>query len=766
MDIKSIIKQMTFEEKASLCSGKNFWETQEISRLDVPSIMMTDGPHGLRKVPSEPSSGDGRSVKSTCYPTAVLTACSFDRELIEEMGEAIADEALTEGVSIVLGPGVNMKRSPLCGRNFEYFSEDPYLAGEMATSFIKGVQKKGVGTSIKHFAANNQETRRWSSDSVVDERTFREIYLPAFKKAVQEANPATVMCSYNRVNGEYASESHRLLTEILRDEWGFDGVVISDWGAVNDRVMGLKAGMDLEMPGVAEPSNDLKIINAVRSGELSECTLDLAVERILNLIKKVHVDKSAKPGSDENGGKSGFDITKHDEISRKIAAESMVLLKNKKNLLPLSTEKYPNIAFIGEFAEKPRFQGAGSSEVNPTMLTSAADAIKEYTNVSYSKGYLIDDCSNANISLQAEAVALAEKSDVCVVFAGLPPSFESEGFDRTHMKLPQGQNDLINAVGSVCDNVVVVLHLGSPVEMPWVKKVKSILCAYLGGQASGGAVCDVLFGKQNPCGKLAETFPKKLEHNPAHPFNFGQGDVTEYREGIFIGYRYYDKKKLSVRYPFGHGLSYTKFKYSNIKLSAMSIKDTDTLRVSLDVKNIGEVAGKEIVQLYVGARDCDDRVVLPSIELRDFAKIELLPNETKTVEFVLSKSAFSYYNTAINDFHVLGGVYNIMVGKSSRNIKLNKEVEVTSTVEIPMRAHINTTIRDIARIPKSDEFLKELKKICPSYARSDESAKPGTMEYMHIQAIPEMVLRQVRLMGEMKGKSNEDLQKMIDDYLN
>jgi len=761
MDIKNIISKMTLEEKAGLCSGQNFWETKPVERLGIPSVLMNDGPHGLRKISTGPSSGDRTSIPATCFPPAVLSACSFDRELLYELGEAIGAEALAQEVRIVLGPGVNMKRSPLCGRNFEYFSEDPYLAGEMATAFIKGVQSKGVGTSLKHYAANNQETRRWSSDSRIDERTLREIYFPAFKKAVEEAKPTTVMCSYNRVNSEYASESYRLLTEILRDEWGFDGIVVSDWGAVNDRVKGIKAGLELEMPGAAVPSNDKYIIEAVQSGELKEEILDLAVERLLNIFTLVHPDLQA---DNKNTEIKAIDEVKHNALVRKIASESIVLLKNDSNILPL--KKDANIVFIGEFAEKPRFQGAGSSQVNPILITSAVGAVKEYPNIKYCKGYNTNYCDDPEPSLEKEAIEAAKAADICVIFAGLPPAYESEGYDRTHMRMPEGQNKLIEAVTEVNTNVVVVLHNGSPVEMPWIEKVSGLVEAYLGGQAGGGAVSDVLFGAANPCGKLAETFPKKLSDNPSYLYYLGERDVTEYREGIFIGYRYYDTKEMDVLFPFGFGLSYTAFEYSNLRLSASSIKDTDTLTVTADVKNTGSREGKEIVQLYVGQKEKDDRLIRADKELKDFTKVSLAPGEAKTVTFTLDKSAFAYYNTEIKDWHVLTTDYEIMLGYSSRQIAAKAVVSVDSTVDIPLRAEVNTTVRDIKRMEKGEAFLQGLVETSPMFARMNTDPEPGTLEYMHKNAIPEMVLRQVRLMGTMPGMSIEDIQKLLDEKLN
>jgi len=751
LNIKEIISQMTVEEKASLCSGLNNWFTKPIERLGVPSIMMTDGPHGLRKVVDGADElGASCSYPATCFPTAVLTACSFDTDLLAEMGAAIGAEAVSEDIAIVLGPGVNIKRSPLCGRNFEYFSEDPYLAGEMAAAFIQGVQSKGVGTSIKHFAANNQETRRFSTDAVVDERTLREIYFPAFEKAVKKSQPTTFMCSYNRVNGEYAAENFHLLTEVLRDEWGFDGVVISDWGAVNDRVEGVIAGLELEMPGGTNP-NDEAIVAAVRSGKLPEATLDIAVERMLKLIERV--------GGNDSSVK--YDIEAHNELACKVAAESMVLMKNDKGLLPL--KKDAKVAFIGEFAEAPRYQGGGSSQVNPTMLTCAYDAAKTYGNITYSKGYSANHCDEPDAKLQAEAVAAAEDADVCVLFVGLPVSYETEGMDRSHMRMPRGQEALIEAVTIANPNVVVVLFNGSPVEMPWAHRVGAILEAYLGGQAGGSAISDLLYGKSNPCGKLAESFPIKLSDNPSYLYYLGEGDRAEYREGVFVGYRYYDAKEMEVLFPFGHGLSYTTFEYSNLRLSSNSIDDTENLTATVEIKNTGTVAGKEIVQLYVGPKDYDDRVIRVPKQLEGFKKIALEPGESKTVSFTLDKSSFAYYNTVVKDWHVLTGDYLIFVGASSRDLALQAEVFLTSTVRIPFRATPNTAVRDILRMDGGQAFVDELKASTPAFANIKGKPEPGTLEFMTQCMLPDMGLRMMNIFdSSRKDMTLEDLQDMLD----
>lgn len=695
--LKEIISQMTLEEKAAMCSGDDFWHTKAVERLGVPRSMVSDGPHGLRK---QDQSGDhlgiNDSIKAVCFPTACGTAASFNRDLLYSMGQTLGQECQAEDVSVILGPAVNIKRSPLCGRNFEYYSEDPYLATEIATSQINGVQSRHVGTSIKHFMANNQETRRMSSDSRIDERTMREIYLAAFEGAVKHAKPWTVMCSYNRINGTYAAENKQLLTDILRDEWGFDGYVVSDWGAVNDRVEGVKAGLDLEMPA-SHGVNDALIVKAVREGRLDEAVLDKAVERILNIVYRFVENR------DET---AVFDRDKDHEMARKVAEESIVLLKND-GILPLS--ETDEIAFVGKFAKKPRFQGGGSSHINSHKIDSAMDMVAGMANITYAQGY--DDVEDViDEKLIAEAVEAAKKAKAAVIFAGLPDAFESEGFDRTHMRMPDCQNKLIEEVAKVQPNTVVVLHNGSPVEMPWVNDVKGIVEAYLGGQAVGGAIVDILFGRVNPSAKLAETFPLKLSDNPSYLYYIGEGDVVDYREGIFVGYRYYDKKNMDVLFPFGHGLSYTTFVYSNMKLDKEKMYDTDTLTVSVDVTNTGKMAGKEVVQLYVA--DKESTVIRPVKELKGFTKIELMPGETKTVTFSLSKRAFAYFNTDLHDWHVESGEFDILIGQSSRNIVCQKTVYVESTVEVFKKYHLNTTIGDIMKDPLAKPFLKDILDAC------------------------------------------------------
>lgn len=694
MNIKELIKQMSLEEKASLCSGLNFWNTKPIERLNIPSIMMTDGPHGLRKQSAGADHlGINESVEATCFPTASALACSFDRDLVKELGIAIGEECQSENVSIVLGPGANIKRSPLCGRNFEYYSEDPYLSSEMAKNQIQGTQSQGIGTSLKHFAANNQEHRRMTIDTIVDERTLREIYLASFETAVKEAQPWTVMCAYNKLNGEYCSENYRLLTEILRNEWGFEGFVVSDWGAVNDRDKGLSSGLELQMPADGGMGDNL-IVEAVKRNRLSEGVLDEAVERILNIIFKAVENK---------GENVIYSKEKHHELARKIAGECMVLLKNEEKILPL--EKEENIAVIGELATKVRYQGGGSSHINPTKVDNAYEEIVNFAgpeNVRYARGYdlSIDDTI---YDLAEEAKKLAIEADKVILFIGLPERYESEGFDRTHLNIPKNQYNLVKTLKSVNENIVVILSNGSPIEMPFVSDAKAILEAYLTGQASGKAICDLLYGEVNPSGKLAETFPVKLSDNPSY-LNFpGEVDKVEYKEGIFVGYRYYDKKAMDVLFPFGYGLSYTNFEYSNLKISKNEIDDTEKVTVSVNIKNIGDVFGKEIVQLYI--RDKESSVTRPEKELKGFEKIGLEPGEEKEVTFELNKRSFAYYNVDLGDWHVESGEFEILIGKSSREIVLKEVITVNTTSPIKTIVTKNTALGDIAHLPEVQQIM-------------------------------------------------------------
>ena len=751
MDIKALVSQMTLEEKAGLLSGDDFWHTKAVERLGIPRTMVSDGPHGLRKQDEAADHlGINDSIKAVCYPTACATAASFDPDMIREMGEAIGDSCQHEKVSVVLGPAVNIKRSPLCGRNFEYFSEDPYLAGAMATAIIRGIQSREIGTSIKHFALNSQEHRRMSSSSDADERTIREIYFPAFEQAVKEAKPWTVMCSYNKINGVYASENPWLLTDVLRKEWGFDGYVVSDWGAVSDRVAGVAAGLDLEMPA-SGGVNDRKVVEAVRTGKLDEKLVDQACERILNIVYRYL--ENAKPDTP-------WDKEAQHAQAARIAAECMVLLKNEDGILPL--DKADEIAFIGEFAKKPRFQGGGSSHINCFKTTSAVEAAQGL-KVTYVPGYSVEK-DEATDGMIAEAVAAAGKAKAAVVFAGLPDSYESEGYDRSHMRIPDCQNRLIEAVAAANPNTVVVLYNGAPVEMPWIGKIKGVLEAYLGGQAVGEATVRVLFGDVNPSGRLPETFPVKLEDNPSWLFYGGEGNVTEYREGVFVGYRYYDKKKMDVLFPFGYGLSYTTFAFSGLKISAGDIRDTDTLTVRATVTNTGNRAGKAVVQLYVG--DAESTPIRPVRELKGFAKVELQPGEGREVSFTLDKRAFAYWNQQIHDWHVETGDFTIEVGASSRDLPLKGTVRVESTVELPRHYTPDSIYLDIMADPRAAQIMQEfMRKTMEIFGHEEQdgttdAAKEAVTEDMTLAMMKYMPLR-----GALSFGGGADSEKQMETLL-
>ena len=737
MDVKAIVSQMTLEEKAALCSGKNFWHLQTPERLGIEPVMVSDGPCGIRKqADAADHLGLNASVPATSYPTGSCMACSFDRALFRESGVTLGHACQAEQLSVLLGPAANIKRSPLCGRNFEYLSEDPYLTGELAASYIDGVQSQNVGVSLKHFAVNNQEYHRMSSDSVVDERTLREIYLAGFETAVRRAKPWTVMCSYNRVNGTYAAENKRLLTEILRDEWGFDGYVVSDWGATTaERVKCLEAGMDLEMPG-KNAANDRQLVEAVQNGTMDEKVLDTAAERILTVVLK-YLDHK-KP-------ETVIDFEADHEKARKIAAESMVLLKND-GILPL--KKDAKVAFVGEFARTPRFQGGGSSNVNAYKVTSALEAAETMgLHVSFAPGYATKT-PEPDAALLEEAAKTAEAADLAVVFVGITDAMESEGFDRRTLSMPENHEALVAAVSKVQKNTVVVVMCGGCITMPWLSDVRGVLYAYLGGEAVGPATLDLLFGDANPSGKLAESFPKRLEDNPSYLYYFGdEQNRTEYREGIFVGYRYYDKKSIDVLFPFGYGLSYTTFEYSDLRLDKAEMLDTDTLTVTVKVKNTGAVRGKEVVQLYVGMPQ--SRTIRPEKELRGFEKVELAPGEEKTVSFTLSKRAFAYYRTDIADWYAESGDYVIMAAKSSRDVACTATVRVTSTTEIKRVYTMNSTVEEIMESPVGREFIGKMiasSGLVPSDASEGPNLGEGTAQMMEIM-MREMPLRSLLAFG-------------------
>lgn len=713
LDVKKLVNELTLEEKASLCSGADFWHTEAIDRLNIPAAMVSDGPHGIRKQENlADHMGVAESIKAIGFPTASAMACSFDRDLLHKVGDALGEECVAEDLAVLLGPGINMKRSPICGRNFEYYSEDPVVAGELGAAFVNGVQEHGVGTSLKHFAANNQEWRRMSISAEIDERTLREIYLAAFETVVKKAQPWTIMCSYNRINGVYSCENDWLLNKVLRDEWGFEGLVMTDWGAMDERVPSLKAGLDLEMPD-CHGETDKLIVKAVQSGELEESVLDTAVERILTMVDKYltarkDIDPASMVHPLPSSVERGYDVAAHHALARTTAEQSAVLLKNE-DILPLQKDK--KIAFIGEFAKVPRIQGGGSSHINNTSIESALDAAGD--SVSYAQGFHIDEETTDETLLQ-EAITLAKESDVAVIFAGLPDSFESEGFDRTHLNMPANQNELIARISEVQPNVVVVLHSGSPIAMPWLDKVAGVLQMYLAGQASGGAAVNLLFGDATPCGKLAETFPLHLEDNPSY-LNFpGNREKVCYQEGVFIGYRYYDKKKMDVLFPFGYGLSYTDFTYSNMKVTVNGknaadvdvIKETDEIVVSADITNTGNSDGAEIVQLYI--KNPVVYEIRPEKELRDFAKVFLKAGETKTVTFTLNARAFSYYETRIHDWYAESGDYEILLASSSRDIRLQDTVSITGSKKIPFVADYITTCEDVELFAKDGSALDEM----------------------------------------------------------
>jgi len=684
-NIQSILSQMTLEEKAALCTGASPWTTTPVERLGVPEMTVTDGPHGVRRV-ADIYSMASESLPATCFPTASCLAATWDVQLIHEMGEALAEECIALNVDVILGPGVNMKRSPLGGRNFEYFSEDPYLAGEMAVSLINGVQSKGVGTSLKHYAANNQEFQRFSISAEVDERTLREIYLPAFEKAVKQARPWTVMCSYNKVNGTFASEHHTLLTDILKKEWGFEGLVVSDWGAVRDRVAALKGGLDWEMPGPQE-RRVRAVVEAVRSGELDEAILDEAVRRILRIVFKAK--ETPKGGT--------FDVDAHHELASKIASEGMVLLKNN-GLLPLKGQQH--IAVIGHAAEHAHFQGGGSSHINPTKVAVPFKELQAHAanaELTYAEGYPTDNSFRQDLIDQA--VNLARSAEVAVLYIALPTFKESEGYDRSDLDLTEQQIALIQAVAAVQPNTVVVLNNGAPIAMSvWIDDVAAVLEAWMMGQAGGAAIADVLFGKSNPCGKLAETFPLKLSDTPAHINWPGGAGQVHYGEGFFIGYRYYDAKEMPVLFPFGYGLSYTSFAYSNPRVSVKTFKDLDGLTVTVDVTNTGNLAGKEIVQVYV--HDQKSGLVRPNKELKGFAKVELQPGETKSVSIPLDFRAFAYYHPEYRQWITEDGEFDILIAASAADIRHTLSVTLESTLHLPCILDKESTIREWMADPR------------------------------------------------------------------
>lgn len=753
--IAKLIDIMTIEEKAGLCSGSDFWHTQAIPDKQIPSVMFCDGPHGLRKQNLEEEDCElASAIDAVCFPTAAALASSFDTELVEKVGAALGNECRAENVAVLLGPGNNIKRSPLCGRNFEYFSEDPYLAGKMASAHIRGVQSTGVGTSLKHFCANNQEFSRNTSNSVIDERTFREIYLTPFEIAVKEAQPKTVMCSYNLINGVQASENKRTLTDILRTEWGFSGLVMSDWGAVKDRAKSIAAGLDLEMPGCGK-ANDVRILEAVKSGELSEEELDNCVERILNLVFD----------SIENSQNDAIWDKKADHIlSKSVATECMVLLKNDDSVLPLSPSDY--IAVIGGFAKTPRFQGGGSSHITTSRVESALLALAGNSHVVFEQGFSASDDSYDE-KLFNRAVEAARDVDKCIIFAGLPDSYEVEGWDRTHMELPKVQNDLIEAVCKECNHVIVVLHNGSPVTMPWADKVQGILEAYLAGEGCGGAVMDVLYGRVNPSGRLAETFPKKLSDTPCY-LDFGEGSLESvYREGIYVGYRYYTAKDIPVQFPFGYGLSYTRFSYGNMKLDMDRMRDDDVTEVSVDVINEGDIVGKDVVQLYIAPPKGEVR--RPVRELKGFEKVTVKPKERKRVSFALDKRSFAYYDTELGDWYVTPGEYKIQICRDADTVACEIPIYVEPVCPKNAVFTVNSLFGDVYASEDTTKVFEEFIEEFSNHPIRNNNAVAGAFEVLKDPAtgrfISDMPLRSLVNLSDGRVLYNE-LVEFIDKLNN
>lgn len=668
-----LVSQMTLEEKAGLCSGESCWFLKSIGRFGLEPISIMDGPHGLRKqIGATDNLGIGESIPAVCFPTASALACSFDRDLVYHIGKAIGEECVQEDVSVILGPGVNQKRSPLCGRNFEYFSEDPMLSGELAASMIQGIQSTGTGTSLKHFAVNNQEKRRMTINAVVDERALRETYLKAFEIAVKKGKPDTVMCSYNKLNGEYNCENKQLLTDILRNEWEYDRLVVSDWGAVHDRLLGIKTGLDLEMPG-NQGYNDAKIIEAVKKKTLSAEELDTAACRVTELILKSMANR-------REGYR--YDKEEHHELAVKAAEQSAVLLKNDENILPGNLKQ--QVAIIGAFAKTPRYQGVGSSKINPIKIESPWDAFMEYgIDATYAPGYSLKT-NNSDSTLKQkleeqfieEACEKVRNKDIVYLFAGLTEGYESEGFDRTDLSLPKEQNRLIEAVTACNPNVVIVLMGGAPVELPWIHKVKGVLLAYLCGEGVGGAITNLLLGLAVPCGKLAETWPICLEDTPVYNYFPGNRATVEYRESIYVGYRYYEKAEKPVLFPFGHGLSYVNFEYSDISLEHETYSLGEKVTITFHIKNCGESAARETALIFVAHEN--ETVFLPKKELREFIKVYLEPNETKLISVELDTTTFGYYNTLIKDRYSESGSYQIMVCSSSAICNLSADLYLNS----------------------------------------------------------------------------------------
>ena len=692
VDVDRVLAALTLQEKAALTSGADFWHTEAVERLGLPAVMVADGPHGLRKQVVEGGSAEvGDSVPATCFPTAAALGSSWDPELLARVGAALGRETRANGVSVLLGPGVNIKRTPLCGRNFEYVSEDPLVAGALGAALVEGIQGEGVGTSLKHFAANNQETDRMRVSADVDERTLREIYLPAFERIVTQARPWTVMCSYNRINGTYASQHPWLLTQVLRDEWGFGGLVVSDWGAVHDRVAALTAGLDLQMPGVGGRA-DLDVVAAVIDGRLDEAVLDRAVRHVLELVDRAQ-PAVADPGS--------VDLEAHHELAREAAAAGSVLLRNERvggaALLPLSAETGRGAVVVGEFARTPRYQGAGSSQVHATRVDDALTALRAATGTAlpFAPGFSLAGDDEHDEALRSEAVAAARGASVVLLFLGLPAADESEGYDRPRWGLPDNQVRALAAIAQVNPRVVVLLSNGSAVNVsPWRELAPAILETWLSGQAGGSAVADVLLGRRSPEGRLTETIPHRLVDTPAFGNFPGEGGHVRYGEGVLVGYRWYDARDLEVAYPFGHGLTYTTFGYDDLSATVRGEGASAAVDVTVRVTNTGSRDGAEVVQVYVG--DPEASVLRPVRELRAFHKVRLAAGDSQLVRLTLTARDLSFWHPDLHRWVVEGGTFVVEVGASSRDLRGAVEVQVPGEPIWPPLTEMSTVAEWLA----------------------------------------------------------------------
>lgn len=747
--IEKLISAMSLEEKAQLTSGANMWDTKPIDRLNIPSINMADGPHGLRK---SLTGQFGNAEPATCYPPAVTLASTWNTDLAYKVGGALGREAQVQDVQILLGPGTNIKRSPLGGRNFEYFSEDPILSGQFSSAYIKGVQEQGVGVSLKHYVVNDQEHERMTISAEVSPRALHEIYLRPFEMAVKESAPTSLMSAYNRINGVYASNSEYLLNDVLRKDWGFDGVVVTDWGAVDDRVQGIRARLHLQMPADGG-LNDRKIVEAVKAGQLQEQDLDDVVRDLLKVTLKL----------DESSGRyKTFDAEAHHELAYRVASEGIVLLKNSDSILPLASSD--KVAVVGNFAKTPRYQGAGSSLVTPTQVESLMD----HLDASFAPGY--DLMGRTTPALIDEARKVATSADKVVVVLGLTFMEESEGFDRAGYGIAPGHLQLLNAMIEVNPNIVVVLQNGSPVEMPWIDQVDGVLEAYLGGQAGGRALADVLTGKVNPSGKLAETFPQRIEDNPTYIAWAGEEGKTYYNEGVYVGYRYYDKKKIEPLFPFGYGLSYSTFEISELALDKQAITDKDSISVTVNVKNTGDVKGKEVVQLYV--KDEKASVARPEQELKHFAKVELEPGEEKTVAFTLTNRDFAFYSAKHNQWLTEAGEFTVKVANSSRGVAVEEQIRVTEAKVPKQKFTRYSLVKEIQTHPVGKQIIGEMiQKLAGNIFGSDNGAMAGqSPEIVEVQKMKKGLTMQALILDMpiknvvqfSKGQvSDEDLGRIL-----